>query len=365
MRDILQDKPPKDVDMATDALPQQMVALCEAAGVKYILTGIQHGTLTLMLDKDAFEVTTLRVDKVTDGRHAEVEFTLDWELDAARRDLTINALSVDQAGNVFDYFGGVEHLKECRVLFVGRPADRIKEDYLRILRYFRFFGRISGNTEHDEATLEAIRTGSEGLQGISRERIWLEMAKISVGPYAPQILRLMSSLGLFPYMELEAGVNIERFESVHNAAVRGGLRPVALWSFAFDNEAEFAEHRKIWKMSGEEDFIGKFVIKHRGKTEVKHFQDIMVDAPNQMYGKYLEAFIQLCLCRGGDEELRRGVEKWEVPKCPISGGIVVKHFGVKGPLVSKLFTKGKNEWKKSYFTLTKDEILEVLKKDVP
>ena len=143
------------------------------------------------------QITTLRVDKKTDGRHAVVEFVNDWKLDALRRDLTINSMSLSLDGTLYDYFDGERHLAEKRVLFVGDAHSRITEDYLRILRYFRFYGRIVPEEgRHDAPTLEAIREHAHGLQGVSVERIWTEMGKILVGNHAPHLVRLMYELGV-------------------------------------------------------------------------------------------------------------------------------------------------------------------------
>ena len=137
VRDLLLGKKPKDIDLATDCIPQEMVKLLDSAGVRHIPTGLQHGTITAHMSDGDYEITTLRVDKNTDGRHAEVEFTKDWKVDANRRDLTINAMSLSLDGTLFDYFNGQQHIANRRVEFVGSAKLRIEEDYLRILRYFR------------------------------------------------------------------------------------------------------------------------------------------------------------------------------------------------------------------------------------
>ncbi|KAH6923311.1 hypothetical protein HPB50_027124 [Hyalomma asiaticum] len=138
VRDLLMHKQPHDLDFATTATPTEMKEMFDNEGVRMINTrGEKHGTITARInDKTNFEVTTLRVDVVTDGRHAEVEFTTDWQMDANRRDLTVNALFLGLDGTVYDYFRGIEDLEKRRVAFVGDPAQRIQEDYLRILRYF-------------------------------------------------------------------------------------------------------------------------------------------------------------------------------------------------------------------------------------
>jgi len=155
VRDDLLDLPVSDVDLATRLQPQEVIERLEAARIKAVPTGIDHGTVTAVSDGHAYEVTTLRRDVATDGRRATVAFTAAWEEDAARRDFTINALSADPiTGEVFDYFGGLEDLLAHHVRFIGDPLKRIAEDHLRILRYFRFHARF-GSGKPDEAALEA------------------------------------------------------------------------------------------------------------------------------------------------------------------------------------------------------------------
>lgn len=153
-----------------------MKGMFEAAGVRMVNTnGEKHGTVTPRFGDAQFEVTTLRIDVATNGRHAEVEFTTDWQLDASRRDLTINSMFCDLEGNVFDYCYGYDDLLKRHVRFVGDPAQRIREDYLRILRYFRFYGRMADTAAaHDEPTVRAIADNIEGLARVSGERVWGE-----------------------------------------------------------------------------------------------------------------------------------------------------------------------------------------------
>ncbi|MDH3662301.1 MAG: CCA tRNA nucleotidyltransferase, partial [Alphaproteobacteria bacterium] len=166
-----------DLDVATPLVPTDVVARLEAAGIKAIPTGIAHGTVTALVDGRAFEITTLRKDIACDGRHAEVEFTDDFREDAARRDFTINALSADRRGRLVDYFGGVEDLRAGRIQFVGEAKARVAEDYLRILRFFRFFARF-GRPPADPLALAACQEGAPGLVRISGERIRNEMLKL-------------------------------------------------------------------------------------------------------------------------------------------------------------------------------------------
>jgi tRNA nucleotidyltransferase/poly(A) polymerase len=194
VRDYLLGKDPKDIDIATTARPVDVILTFEALGYTVVPTGLQHGTVTVVVDKEPFEITTLRIDKETDGRHAEVEFVTNFELDAARRDFTFNAMFMDVDGKIYDYFGGEEDLKASRVCFVGNAKDRIEEDYLRIMRYFRFLGRMK-TVNYDQYTLETLKTihkMAAGLDKISGERIWAELTKILSQPRAATIVRLMA-----------------------------------------------------------------------------------------------------------------------------------------------------------------------------
>lgn len=199
VRDLLMDKKPKDLDFATTATPTQMKSMFEAENIRMInMNGEKHGTITPRInDKENFECTTLRIDVITDGRHAEVEFTKDWLLDANRRDLTINAMFLGIDGSVHDHFYGYEDLQERRVRFVGNADRRIKEDFLRILRYFRFYGRISKCADnHDQETLKIIANNAVGLERISGERIWLELNKILQGNFAGELMTTIINCGL-------------------------------------------------------------------------------------------------------------------------------------------------------------------------
>lgn len=177
VRDSLIGKTFTEYDLGTPETPAQVMARLESAGVKVFPTGLDHGTVTAVIDKTHFEITTLRRDTACDGRHAAVEFTTDWREDAGRRDFTINAMSVSPSGEVFDYFGGRKDLQDGRIFFVGAAADRIKEDYLRILRLFRFYAHY-GHTALDAQTLEACARLKEGIGVLSAERVRLEVMKL-------------------------------------------------------------------------------------------------------------------------------------------------------------------------------------------
>jgi poly(A) polymerase/tRNA nucleotidyltransferase (CCA-adding enzyme) len=195
VRDALASRPVADIDLATPRLPDQVSAALEAKGLRVVPTGLDHGTVTAVSGGRGFEVTTLRRDVATDGRRAVVAFTDDWKEDAARRDFTINALSMSRDGAVFDYFGGIADLRAGVVRFVGDARTRIAEDYLRILRYFRFFARYESGPP-DPAAIAAIRGGVAGLARLSAERVWSELSRILAAPDLRAAVAMMQRLGV-------------------------------------------------------------------------------------------------------------------------------------------------------------------------
>ena len=176
VRDLMLGKKPKDIDLATDATPKEMIGFLEQENIKVVPTGIEHGTITAVINKEPYEITTLRADTETDGRKAKVNFIRNWREDARRRDLTYNAMSLDFEGRLYDYFEGMNDLQNKVSRFVGDPNERIQEDYLRILRYFRFQSKLT-SPQWSGDTLDAIQKNASMLKKISVERVWQEIQK--------------------------------------------------------------------------------------------------------------------------------------------------------------------------------------------
>jgi len=193
-RNALMGLPLSDIDIATTAPPDEVVRRAAAGGLRAVPTGIDHGTVTLVVDGTPFEVTTLRQDVETFGRKAKVAFGRDWKLDAERRDFTMNALSISADGVVHDYVDGLADLEAHRVRFIGDPARRIAEDYLRILRFFRFQASYAHGAP-DPAGLHACIVARDGLRNLSRERVRAELMKLLVAPYAVPTLVVMAEAG--------------------------------------------------------------------------------------------------------------------------------------------------------------------------
>ena len=195
VRDFLAGRAIHDVDVAVPLPPDEVSRLLRSAGLKVFETGLKHGTVTAVLNREPVEVTSLRRDVATDGRHAEVEWIADWREDAARRDFTINAMSMGLDGAVHDFFGGRDDLAAGRVRFVGDARARLAEDYLRALRFFRFWARY-GRGAPDETAVAAIRDAVPGLAKLSVERVWMEIKRLLEAPDPTKALILMEETGV-------------------------------------------------------------------------------------------------------------------------------------------------------------------------
>ena len=242
-----------DIDIATTALPDTVIARAGAAGLHAVPTGYAHGTVTLVADGVAHEVTTLREDVHTDGRHAVVCFGRDFAADALRRDFTINALSVDAAGIVYDYASGLDDLAVRRVRFIGDADARICEDYLRILRFFRFTAAY-GDGVLDPDGMEAVLRHGAGLARLSRERVRQETIKLIVAPYAVPVIATMEAHGLLMPVVMRRA-HPDRLARMAALEREAGNAPDAvrrLMALAVEGEADIARLREALRLTNAE-----------------------------------------------------------------------------------------------------------------
>ncbi|KAK1796341.1 hypothetical protein P4O66_009410 [Electrophorus voltai] len=366
VRDLLSGKRPEDVDFATTATPEEMKHMFSAAGIRMINNkGEKHGTITARLHTENFEVTTLRVDVLTDGRHAEVEFTTDWQKDAERRDLTINSMFLGLDGTLYDYFKGYEDLQNRKVRFVGNAALRIQEDYLRILRYFRFYGRIASEPgQHDTDTLEAIRENARGLAGISGERIWVELKKMLVGNHAAHLLELIYELDLAQYIGLPAGGSVEEMKRVCQRVQGSSPKPMTVLSALFRKLDDVERLDLRLKISREEKNLGFFLVKHRRdliKSRDEHevlkpYTDFITDCREpDAQSKVLEL-----LKYQGEATLRVQLSHWSIPRFPVSGHDLRRLGITSGKEIGMTLQDLRDAWKKSSYQLNKEELLSTI-----
>ncbi|XP_026745361.1 CCA tRNA nucleotidyltransferase 1, mitochondrial-like [Trichoplusia ni] len=363
VRDLLMGLSPKDLDFATTATPQEMKDMFTTENIRMInANGEKHGTITARInDKESFEVTTLRVDIVTDGRHAEVIFTTDWKLDANRRDLTINSMFLGFDGSVYDYFFGYEDLQKRRIAFVGDSDKRIKEDYLRIMRYFRFYGKIADKPDnHEEEILKVIKNNVGGLQNISGERIWCELKKMLQGNYAGSLLKTMIDVDVGKYMGLPSNPNLEELERVMKRAEHLNLHPMSyLAALLTDLDQVTVLHSRL-KFSSYDRDLAYFLVEHRvdkvAERPLLPYEKLVLNT--KIKQKDAIEYVREVLKYRGDENLLEQFNKWEVPRFPISGKML-KEAGVPpgrmyGPIISKIKEMWiDNEYKQSEAELVK------------
>jgi tRNA nucleotidyltransferase (CCA-adding enzyme) len=337
VRDIALGKEPKDIDFATDATPDEMIAMLDKEGIRHIPTGIEHGTITAVIDGEDFEITTLRADTNTDGRHADVEFVRSWEEDAKRRDLTYNAMSMDIDGTVHDYNGGMDDLQDKVSRFVGDPEERIKEDYLRILRYFRFQSKLD-SPKWDDATLNAIKDNADGMTGLSVERIWQEMGKLLMGSSAKEALEWMNKTGVSSKIGLE-GIN--------PAKLGEPTGPIIALARMLDSSSIARD----WKMSNYDREMFDFLIKYKGENiNPKQAQDMIIKGTSQ---DHLLAWANM----HGKNDVYDAVHGFEQPDFPINGKDLLARGYVAGPNLGKMIDDLKDEWMNSNYKLSKEELL--------
>jgi tRNA nucleotidyltransferase (CCA-adding enzyme) len=333
VRDLALDKTPKDIDLATDATPDEMIAILDKANIKYKPTGLEHGTITAILDNEPFEITTLRADTETDGRHAEVEFVRSWEEDAKRRDLTYNAMSMDMEGNVFDYFNGMDDLQDKVSNFVGDADERIKEDYLRILRYFRFQGRLSTPSWNEE-TLKTISSNVKGLQNISAERIWQEMSKVLAGNNVANVLTHMTKSGVSKVIGLSTN-DLNKVKDKGNPII------------ALAQMGNTTDIAKRWRLSNNESALLDFLVKNKNNSlDQKKVEDMIADGIDK---NLISALVTI---QGKDLNVDA-----EVPDFPITGADLIAKGMNPGPEMGAKLNLLKQQWKQSNFTATKDDLL--------
>ncbi|XP_071569957.1 CCA tRNA nucleotidyltransferase 1, mitochondrial isoform X1 [Temnothorax nylanderi] len=365
VRDILMGKQPKDLDFATDATPQQMKEMFTREEVRMINEkGEKHGTITARInDKENFEITTLRIDILTDGRHAQVEFTKDWKLDANRRDLTINSMFLDLDGRVYDYFYGYDDLKNKRVVFVGDASIRIREDYLRILRYFRFYGRIMDiPDQHDEATIEALKENIDGLQQISGERIWSEWNKILTGNFALELTLKLLECGSGRHIGLPEQPDVENFRNVYQRAQSNNvtLKPISLIVSMLKDEYEVIKLHERLKLSNSDRDLALFLVQHKEhkpcEKSLKPYQQLVLLQQTKRYD-VLQDYVKELLRYRGAMQLLNEFEQWAIPKFPISGNMLMEHVPMK-KIIGSVLIELKRIWIDADFKLTGEQLME-------
>ena len=338
VRDTLLGIAVKDVDIATPLEPQEVMRRLKAHAIQVIPTGIDHGTVTAIIEGGPVEITTLRHDVSTDGRRATVAFAQDWQDDAARRDFTINALYADPVSlEVFDYFGGLDDIAARRVRFIGDARQRIREDHLRILRYFRFqarFGSHPADLESENACAELAAT----LKGLSRERVGMEMINLLGLPDPAPTVARMAELGVLAEVLPEA--DIAALTTLVAEEARQGVEPDALRRLAALIPADVPSAEQVasrFRLSGAQK---KRLALAAGRDASQ------ADARALAYQLGRPAALDRLLLTGASVA---PLEDWDIPSFPLKGGDVVARGVTAGPEVSRVLQAIEARWIDSGF----------------
>ncbi len=341
VRDTLLGLPVKDIDMATPLRPDEVIRRLDAAGIRNVPTGIEHGTVTAVLAGGPVEITTLRRDVTTDGRRATVAFAEDWREDAARRDFTINALYADPVTHeISDWFDGLADLAARRVRFIGEARQRIREDHLRILRYFRFQARF-GSQPADEDAESACSELASTLKGLSRERIGMEtMNLLSLADPAPTVSR-MAALSVLPQILPEA--RPEALAALVAQEQAQGVAPDPLRRLAALLPADPALAEQVASRFRLSAAHKKRLVTAAGRSETETETETETEAEARALAYRLgrsEALDRLLLCGGNIAPL----EGWDIPQFPLKGGEIVARGISAGPQVARTLRALEDRW---------------------
>lgn len=357
VRDALLKRPIKDIDVATTLLPEEVLQRLRQGSIKAIPTGIDHGTVTAVAQGKPIEITTLRHDLETDGRRAKVAFTTEWQADAARRDFTMNALYVDRSGQVYDYFGGLDDARKGRVRFIGNAEARIKEDALRILRFFRFQA-VLGKAPIDEAGLQACIARKMSLKGLSRERIRDELFKLLTAQDPLPVFELMLHHGILDGVVPE-GRDLNALKSLVSVEQALGIgdalrRHVAL--LPKDINVIWDVCKRL-KLSNKEIKRAKSMV---GNDIHVHGSIADPDAKAALYYLGKEVFIDRLLLNGAGCDVSAVYQlgnTWVAPHFPVTGRDLMSYGLAEGPDVGFVLRKLEKKWVNSGFKLSRDQLL--------
>ncbi len=366
VRNALLKVPTGDIDIATTAIPAEVIRRAKAAGIKSVPTGIEHGTVTLVVDAQPFEVTTLREDTETFGRKAKVAFGRDWVADAQRRDFTINGLSVDASGIVYDYVGGLEDVNARRVRFIGDPNQRIAEDYLRILRFFRIHAAF-GEGEPDRGGYLACIAGRAGLATLSAERIRVEILKLIVADGAVGAVTTMAEggftsvifggvvyLGPFAAMiaaERELGLKADpiRRLAALGVAVTEDAKRLAFRLRLSNAEAKALDSigHRWWRFAGKDEAAGRRLLYRLGTDRYR-------DRSMLAWARSGRDFTSACW-----RELATLPERWSAPKFPLKAADFMARGIAEGPMLGQVLALAEDAWLAADFPLDEAALVRI------
>ena len=370
VRKVIKKENVDDIDLATNLTPPEVCEALKNKQISYYETGIEHGTITAIIDEYKYEITSLRKDVSTDGRHAEVEFSLDWKEDASRRDFTINSIYADGDGNLFDPFNGKKDLEEGYINFIGNMEKRIQEDYLRILRYLRFYLNYS-NHKHQPEIIKNIKKNIDGISNISSERLIDELKKITSSNGFLKLFKDKESLELieiiFPQLK-----NIKNFKKQNSYAAENFLKIDFIFLIAL---------LVIDGTDNTDYFLYKFKISKKNQKRIKNIDNFYKEKITSntfteknmnkiFYYKGKEALIDILNFRvlkikKRDQNLMELINKYKnktVPIMPVKADILMSKFNIsEGKVLGDKLKIIEDEWVKNNFQISDKQVENIIK----
>ncbi|MDR0773302.1 MAG: CCA tRNA nucleotidyltransferase [Wolbachia pipientis] len=356
VRDSILQRDVHDIDIATNLLPDQVMKALKLRNIKTIPTGLKHGTITAILNQRSFEITTLRHDVKCDGRHAKVEFTNNWQTDASRRDFTFNALYADKHGHIYDYFGGTQDLKAQRLNFIGNAEDRIKEDYLRILRAFRFHAKICVGNLSDEI-LSVCKKHLHMIQNLSGERIRDEIFKLlECNDPFPTLKSMQESDVLQKIIPKE--VKCEILSSSLLFGTDALVKLALLLRTTKNDRLSLGEYvSKFLRLSNKQKKKLSFLLSNNIKTELSEKEQKKYIS---LFGRELYCdLVKICGVESGEniDEYISFANTFNILKFPLSGDDLISIGHQPGKSLGRNLELLKQHWEDSSYTLTKEELV--------
>ena len=362
-----------DIDIATTLTPNEIIKRFENSDVKVKETGIEHGTLTLVFEDQKFEVTTLRQDISTDGRHANIEFTENWKEDSKRRDFTINAIYLDQKGKIFDPQLGSKDLKNDKVQFIGDPDKRIKEDYLRILRFLRFSIQYRSFDINDQ-TQKAIKLNLNGITKLSKERIYSELEKI---------IKLKNFYDLFKNEFLLDTFKLIFPEFIYLDRVKKFKKLSSTKDIEIDKDVIFASMLLDFS-NNHEYFFHKYNVSSEIKNNLNLYSKLLKETKSNkdfflkdlkknifFYGKkqirkifLIHSTVNEKTLSSKTKEMLSKISHALIPKLPVTGNDLIKQGVQSGKKVGETLKKIEKKWIENNFEINDEEIKVLVKRNI-
>ena len=370
VRKLINNEVVDDIDLSTNLRPEKVIEILKNYNINFYETGINHGTVTAVINDKSFEITSLRKDIKTDGRHAQVKYTKDWLDDASRRDFTINAIYSDIEGNLFDPFNGKNDLKNGLIKFIGDPAIRIKEDYLRILRYIRF-SLVYSKNQHDKNTLKIIKQNLSGLKIVSKNRQLQELKKIiSIEDFNKINLdKYLKELFLLIFPEIKLINRINNLDNLKNDILRNKSFEFILSILLIDNTEDC------------DYFIYKYNLSNKEKDKINLLNSIFSEEPNSEYFTK-DNLLKILLQKGKENlidildfkiliskknkdqllDIKNFFNNCEIPEMPVKAKDLIVKFQLKeGKLLGSILREIEEQWLNNNFKISDTQIENIVK----